>query len=358
MQYVQNWEKTKARLKAFWDGEIVDRCCIAAFAPKENSKYKRIPFPTDEKEKIRYWTDGEAVLEREVNHFENTFFGGDAFPQVFLDLGAAGHAGFIKGSRYRFENTVWFSPIFDDIEANDVKFDENSFLYQKTIELAKYYVSMSNGRYFVSMPDISGNADALAHLRGSENLLVDMITEKDWVHRSLDRIQDISLKVHEEIYNIVKENNEGGSSIGWLNTWAPGKHGQMQCDMSVMISPECFQEFIMPELKMQTDWMDRSLYHFDGIEQLRHLPALLSIQKLDAIQWTCVEGQPSPLEYIPYLREIQKAGKKLVIRYNNLAEIEILLEQLSSKGLLIVTRAPSEDEAKRIIKVAEKLTHE
>ena len=357
MYYKDNWDNSKKRLEAFWKGEIVDRCCFSVVSHRKGSRFIPEAIPQSPEDKLRYWTDGEWILKRHLDYFENSYFGGEATPQIFINLGAGGHAGFFKNMKYQFEETVWFFPGVNDWDKDELEFDPESFLYKKTIELAKYYTAESKGRYFVSMPDTSGNADALAHLRGSENLLVDLVTDEERVQEALGKIQEVWLDINQQVYDIVKENNEGGSAITWLDTWAPGRHAQMQCDLSVMISPYMFEKFIMPELRAQSEWMDNCLYHLDGMEQVRHLDMLLSLERLKVIQWTCVVGQPSPLEFIPILKKIQAAGKGVLIRVNP-DEVEPLMEQLSSKGLYLVLRVSSEDEAKEIEKKIIKLTHE
>lgn len=357
MDYRENWDKSKERLKAFWNREIIDRCCVSVFSRRNGSSYIPERLPENISDKVKFWTDGEWILRRNKAAFENTYFAGEATPQIFLNLGAAGHAGYFKNARYQFEDTVWFFPFLQNWEHDQLLFDPESLLYKKTVELAQYLVNESKGSYFVSMPDTSGNADALAHLRGSENLLMDFCDEEDHVRNALRQIQRVWLKVNREVYDITESNNEGGSCITWLGTWAPGKHAQMQCDLSVMISPDTFNSFIMPELKAQCEWMDFPLYHFDGIEQIRHLDALLSLDRLSAIQWTCVAGQPSPLEYIPVLKKIQEAGKGLLL-WIKPEELEPMMEQLSSKGLYLLLYANSEEEADDIVRKVEKLTHE
>jgi hypothetical protein len=131
----------------------------------------------------------------------------------------------------------------------------------------------------------------------------------------------------------------------------------MQSDMSVMISPSMFEEFIMPELQAQSRWMDRSTYHFDGIDQLKHLDLLLSLERLDMIQWTNVAGQPSPLKFIDVFRRIQAAGKCLLLSLDP-KDIQFVMEQLSSKGLYLLTSASSQEEAESIISMVETLTHD
>jgi len=357
VDYKENWDKSKERLKAFWNGEIIDRCCVSVFSPKNGSSYTPELLPENPSDKVKFWTDGEWILKRNKAKFENTYFAGEATPQIFLNLGAAGHAGYFKNVKYQFEDTLWFFPSLMDWEKDPLTFESESFLYKKTIQLAQYLTNESKGSFFVSMPDIGGNADALAHIRGSENLLMDFYDDENHVSNALNEIQKVWLKVNKEVYDITSKNNEGGSCITWLGTWAPGKHAQMQCDLSAMISPAAYNRFIMPELNAQSEWMDYPLYHLDGIEQIRHLDAILSLDKLKVIQWTCVEGQPSPLQYISVLKRIQEAGKCLLI-WVKPEELEPIMEQLSSKGLYLLLNTNSEDEANRVIRKVENLTRE
>ncbi len=262
---------------------------------------------------MKWWTDVEVRIALVRSHLENTYYGGEAFPQAFTYFGAAGLAGFFKGAKYELD-----------------------------------YVDDCGGEYFVSQPDISGNVDALAHLRGTENLLVDMLRNKEKVHDALAKIQAAWLLASESIYRITRDNNQGGQTIGWLNTWADGRHAQMQSDLSVMISPALFDEFVYPELKEQSAWMDKALYHFDGAEQMKHLDKLLALDTLHMIQWTCVEGQPEPMYYIDALKKVQAAGKGILI----LAKpewIEPLMTGLSSRGLYLVSTASSVEQAEELI---------
>lgn len=92
MEYKHDWDKSKKRFNAFWNNEIIDRCCIAVTAPKNDMT--KVNLPENEEDRLKYWTDGESIVKRYKRYFENTYFGGEAFPQVFLRLGAGGHAGF------------------------------------------------------------------------------------------------------------------------------------------------------------------------------------------------------------------------------------------------------------------------
>src|SRR5699024_2687337 len=112
--------------------------------------------PGTDEERMRYWTDPEQIIQRNRRLMENTYYAGEAFPCLFLDLGAGGHAGFFKGEKHYFGDSMWFFPSLQD--PDDLEFDENSFLYKKTLELARAFVEDSKGDYMVSMPDSTGNA--------------------------------------------------------------------------------------------------------------------------------------------------------------------------------------------------------
>jgi hypothetical protein len=177
------------------------------------------------------------------------------------------------------------------------------------------------------------------------------------VKGALKKIEKAYERAMRGVYDIVKENNEGGSCIGWLSTWAPGLHAQMQSDMSVMISNRMYEEFIVPELREQCDFLDYPLYHFDGVEQIRHLDSLLAIPKLRAIQWTQVVGQRPCTDYIPELKRIQAAGKGLLILASP-AQVKPLMENLSSRGLYLITAVNSQETGEALLKEIGRLTHD
>lgn len=354
MRYKDDWETAKKRLTAFWERDIIDRCCAAVqVIDRDIPDPFMHSLPGTPEEWFAYRTDPELVIKRNRLRMEHTYFGGEAFPQIFIDLGAAGHAGFFKNAKYSIRDSVWFFPALNDMR--DVEFDPHSFLYKRTLEMAEAYVEDSKGDYMVSMPDSTGNMDALSHLFGPEFMMEEMLDNADEVSGALKKIECAYETVMRGVYERVKVNNEGGSCVGWLSTWAPGMHAQMQSDMSVMISNRMFETFVMPELKAQCDLLDYPLYHFDGMEQIRHLDSLLSLEKLRCIQWTQVDGQPSCLHFIPELRRIQQAGKNLVILIRP-EQAEPLLDALSSRGLYLVTTVDSVTEAEEFIKNVSKHT--
>lgn len=132
MQYKEDWEVSQKRHIAYWNREIADHCCISVKA------YDGTPFPanlmSDPNDRSKEWTDPEFVIACNRFLMEHTYYAGEAYPSVFVNLGAAGHVGFFKGAKYQFGDTVWFFPSLTEV--NELEFDENSFLTLRKIQEA------------------------------------------------------------------------------------------------------------------------------------------------------------------------------------------------------------------------------
>jgi hypothetical protein len=91
----------------------------------------------------------------------------------------------------------------------------------------------------------------------------------------------------------------------------------------------------------------------DGVGNFAHVDALCELPRLQALQILPGAGKPSPLHYLEVLKKVQAAGKNLHISIKA-EEVRAALEQLSARGLFIVTRCETEDQARALLKNAEK----
>jgi hypothetical protein len=334
-----------------WNHEYFGRAAVRIIAPK---KVLPPPVHSSYEDVVKSWIDGETRLRENRIISENTCYLGEAFPIFPVYLGPAGHAGFFNNISYKLSQTVWFFPID---EKEKLHFSKDSFFYKNTVDLARYVADNSKDEFILSMPDCSGNLDALAHLRGSEQVLMNLIEDPDGVKEELKLVQEAWEEIIKDVYGIVKENNYGGSCIYWMGTWAKGIHSQMQSDISVMLSPDQFSEFILGELERQAEVLEYPCYHLDGMEQQRHLDKLLAIKKLRMIQYTFVAGQPSPIEQMDALKKIQKGGKILLCVVEP-KWVKPLLENLSAKDLFITTRCENPEDAEDLFKLVKQYSRE
>ena len=355
IKYKENWEESKKRFDAFWNKEYIDRCCLSMRLWKNNPEPLVLPKPSSLYTLEESRTDPDYVFRCFEHSAKSTINIAEAIPVIFPAFGVAAHAMYFGAKFKHMPETIWFEPIIKEPDIEKLVYDEAAFNTHKafTSELAK----RSKGLFFVGGNDNCGIIDALANLRGNEQLLFDLVENPEFVEAARDKITDVWKKTQGQFYDITKESNEGGSSHSWMQTWSKGSHGQLQCDFSVMISPKNYERFVLPELEECTAFYDNSTYHFDGQEQIRHLDLLLSVKNLDNIQWTPVSGQPRTSEFIEVFQKIQKAGKGLVL-IPELDEVPILLQNLSHKGLMIVVSGIKDiDEANDLIALAEKYAH-
>ena len=355
MKWKEDWEMSRRRLVAFWDREIVDRCCVSVIVTDQ--RYQEAPMGETQEERRKWYMDPAMVYERCRNKFDRTFFGGEGFPCIWPNLGTVGHAKYFGINSFVYmPETIWFEPVIHDWEKDRIGFNEDSPALAEDLAVVSELCRLAGGDMMVSMPDNCGNLDALSLLRGEE-LLIDFYEYPDEIERALGEISRAYRHAQAKLFNIIKDNNEGGCTHGWMNSWAPGTFAQLQADISVMLSPKLFEKFVLPELEELTGFLDYSAYHLDGMEQIRHLDMLLSLKKLDIVQWTSVAGQPKASGFLDVLKRIQAAGKCLIL-YPELDEIELLMRELSSYGLyLIVRTADSREQAMDIIKTVERFTH-
>lgn len=75
MLFKDDWDKSKQRLEALWNNEIIDRACISVTALKDSHNYVREKMPESPEDLFHYFTDGEWVHKRQMHRFENTYFG-------------------------------------------------------------------------------------------------------------------------------------------------------------------------------------------------------------------------------------------------------------------------------------------
>jgi hypothetical protein len=298
----------------------------------------------------RHLDDPARVVTESRRIFETVFYGGEAFPQVWLNWGPAGHAGYFGCPYAVGDETVWYEPILEDWDDGFPAYSAEHGLLRRQLDAAAWIAREGAGDFLVSTPDNSGSLDALARIRGTERLLLDLVDRPDDVARGLASVVAAWADADRRFFEATRPANDGGSTIGWLSVWAPGRFSQLQSDISVMLSNGLFKRFVVDELTSSLAVMDHSLYHLDGDEQVRHLDDLLALGRLDMIQWVTVAGRPSYLACLPVFRRIQAAGKGLLINDVKIGDVERLLESLRPEGLLIMTEAETEDQARALLR--------
>jgi hypothetical protein len=343
-----DWDRAREHLTKWWrrEGPVVS-VTAAARHPHADLQAPAVP----ENQRIR-WTDPAYRFARAEHQLAQTFFGGDAVPFFDTHIGP-GSLGMFLGSEPQFTpRTVWYQSCMDDLHAHPkLQFDPMNQWFRAQRAVIEEGVRRAAGRFLVGMPDLIENIDTLAQLRGSEQLLMDMIEDPAAIEPRLWEINDAFFAAFDALYDLIKDERGGNAfSAFWL--WGPGKTAKLQCDASAMFSPQMFRRFVVPALAQQCAWLDFALYHLDGTQALCHLDALLEIDALEAIQWTPQAGQPQcgKHEWYDLYRRILRAGKGLQVFSVELDEVVPLIEAVGPKGLFIITTpASNQDDAEKLL---------
>lgn len=347
LAYKHNWADTRQRLEAFWRLEVLDRPCIAVTAP--GKPHRPLPPPADCKQK---WTDPEYVAQSYDSSHAATYFGGEALPATSLMVGYAhGYGAPLEFS----EQTIWQAPIIHSWDnPPTLVLDEADWGWQQVQRVVSRCLEVAAGKWMVGFPNIHQPNDHLALLRGGAGFCLDLIDRPDTVKRALRRLLDNWFLIYERIRALCAHTQEG--STNWLGIWCPRDRCMtLQSDISCVLSPAMFNEFIAPELEELTAWLEQALYHLDGPGALQHLDRLLALRRLHAIQWTPGTGKAQGLAWLELFQRIQAAGKGLVI-YLPYDEVEAAVRALRPEGLFILTGAPSPAAAEALLAKAVTIT--
>lgn len=348
MLYKEDWDKTKKKYEEYWNRENHDRPLICIHAPKKNSKRVSVKAPENLRQR---WVDTEYVIKAARANFENTFFGGEAFPKLCPNLGPDIFGAFYGADLEFGRDTSWAHPIIEDWDkVGKLTFNEDGFWYKKMIQMTKDIVEDSKGDYMVGITDLHPGTDGLVSLRGPENLCYDVLDYPEKVKEGVFELFNGFKKITDELYDITTKYQEG--STNWMGVWHPKKWYVTSSDFSCMISKDMYKEFVLPELLEELNYLDASIYHLDGPGALKHLDTLLDMEKLNGIQWVYGAGQPTASHWIPVLKKIQEAGK--LIHINIVPEdLDVLLEEIKPEGVLYDLGCSSEEEARAILKKVE-----
>jgi len=353
-----NWEETKQHFLDWWqrDGLVIG----AWGAPLSNGPPHEKTTAPDPPSSLRdRYENGKRRAEWNHHILAQQTFPADILP-VSDSLISPGDLALFLGSEPGFsKETVWFHPTMNEEEAPEtlgpLTFDESNHWWQVLKETILAAAELGRGKYLVGCPDLMENIDILAVLRDPQVLLLDMIERPEWVEQKVQEINAAFFEAYQRIYDIIKL-EDGSSAFGAFRVWGPGKTVKVQCDASAMFSPAMFERFVMPCLTEQCDWLDHTIYHLDGTHAMCHLDSLLSIDSLDAIEWTPqagIEGGGDPRWYDLY-RRILEGGKSIQAVGVAKEEIIPLLDAVGTKGVYIMTWFNNDQEAEALLGEVEK----
>jgi len=348
MLYKRDWTEAQERWKAWWDGEIIDRVAITVTAPKSHV-VPNASSSWDLWDFCRYPSDPEIGIKRFDDLCSKMYFGGEAFPNLWINMGSGSLAAYLGCEVEFLSDTLWFKAVEGWEKLRRLSLDPENRWWRLTKQITEMAAKMGEGKFFVGVTDIGGIYDTIAMLRGPKNFVIDLFKKAYEVKELAERVLEAWFICYEESRQIIGRRMGGNSA--WMDIWSPNRWYPIQDDVAYYMSPKMFKEFVLPSLRELCERLDHTIYHLDGIRQIPHLDMLLGIPELNGIQWVPGAGKLGceSSEWMPMYKRIQEAGKLLVLGIPK-KSIKHVINQLSPKGLLLETSCNSEAEAQRLLR--------
>ena len=348
-----NLEETKQRYINWWNHKGIILNMWEHFQEGVQPHAEITP-PAPAKDLSQKWFDPQWRAEYLDWYVAHSSLKADILPVANTQLGPGSLAAILGGVFEGGEDTIWIHPNPDFTDEIVFNPEHPNWILHK--ELLKACKAKANGHYFVGMPDLMEGLDVLAALKGTDRVLLDTVMQPEILEQQMQQINDIYFKVFDELYDIIREGDE--MAFCYFSSWAPGKMSKLQSDISTMISQDDYRRFVQPFIREQCQKIDYTLYHLDGVGAMHHLPALLEIEELNAIQWTPGVGEPqggSPKWYDLY-KKILAAGKSVMACWVTLDELKPLLDHIGADGVHLEMDFHNEKEVEQAMRIVEEYT--
>lgn len=355
-------DQRTARNEAFWQGTLTAYPILWITAPDPKPGYSlRTPETDDE-----LWTDVEYVVAAVHATLAQTYFAGDSLPVYTPWLGPDQFAAWL-GADMALDprrNTSWVTPFVEDWAKHPkLGIKPQNRWWQLYLELLRACAEFGKDKWITGYPDLHTGIDALCAVRGPANLMLDLVASPELIHHQMKEMTRLLKDVVDTVDGVLTPYGQGTSN--WTMGYSAKKFLCVgQNDFTCMISPEMFDDFCLEDTVETCRHVDYSLYHLDGPDAIRHVPSLLKINELTAVQWIQGAGKPPPGHWIELFRQIQDSGKSVQARYgpgDDLTtpqmreDLEKLLSHVDVTRLFIWAETPNRAEADRLVDFVERV---
>lgn len=213
------------------------------------------------------------------------------------------------------EHTSWARHRFHDPKewadfiATEPDFDNR--YWQTIINRMTLSLERGQGRYLTGLPDLHGAYDILAAVRGPEGVCYDLMDEPDSVYRAGLHAAEVYNQAYRRTYRILDEAGQGSTT--WCPLWHDGPAYVSSCDFLCLVSKELASTHILPTLLKEVSFTERSIFHLDGPDALHHLDLVLSIDRVQALQWVYGAGSGPVTRWTDTYRHALEAGRSVQV---------------------------------------------
>ena len=314
LQFKTNWEETRERFSAWWGRKNAGRPLLNIWTGRDECLEN--PFVVEPYTELsERYLNTEKIMAHEFDRLCKNKPVAEAYPSVSFNLGAGSLALYLGCEASFNADTLWFLPFMNKLpDDGKIVFDENNEWYVRHLEMYRRgKEAMINTDALLEIPDLVEHMDILAAMTGPTELFEDFFEHPDLVNKAHSSLNDHYKTVFDAFNEFCMEDETGFNAFTAFAIYGSGRTSKIQCDTAAMISPGQFRDFALEPLREQCRWLNNSLFHLDGPECICHIPALMEIDELNAIQWTPGHGNPESGEECWYdmFGAVTDAGKGL-----------------------------------------------
>ena len=249
------------------------------------------------------------------------------------------------GSRVQVgEDAIWaLEGGFEYADLDALNLSSDNPWRRKYLEFVATLNDRFRDRCPVGQPILRGVSDMIAALRGSSQMIFDLYDQPEQFQRLAGRCTDLLIALIAEQQGITGPFAEG-YEVEQLALWAPGKIIRMQEDGSAFFSPSLYVQHLQGEDERQASAFPYNVIHLHS-SSLFLLDDILNVESLKCIQINKDVGGLEVGKMLPFFKQVQKHGKRLLIRGKlDNSDLTLLRNELSPNGLYlqIVVENPAE----------------
>ena len=331
LQSKPDFERAVARFEAWWRCEVLDRPPITIGVQRDHPPRRAVPAKKHATLRDR-WLDHEYKLDRLEADLDGAVFLAETFPTYMPNVGPEAVAT-LFGCELEFsEESSWSIPAAASCrDIMKIQPDFDSPYWRNLMDATDLSLARGQGKWITGVPDLHTNADLLAALRDPQELCIELADDIDGVAEACEYVTGFFRKIYDDAWGRIS--SAGQPCTSWCPTLHAGRAYVLQCDFICMISPAMFEQTVLPSLRRETQLLDRSIYHLDGPDALRHLDAVLALGELNGIQWVYGAGNEPAARWVDVYKRIQDAGKCMEIICVDTADARAVAEHLRPQGV-------------------------
>ena len=250
----------------------------------------------------------------------------------------------IYANEESFSSKPWMTSL-DELEK--IKVDASNPWFLKYLEFTRRLAELGKGRFTVGMPIMRGPSDMVGAIMGQTEMIFALADEPETMKTFFLKVTEAFLSVQREQKKLIPAFH-GGSCLGFYHVFCPGTSIWFQEDLSAIMSPEMYGEFLDGPARRICRGHEYTAIHLHPASFFI-LDHLLANEGLRAIQVNKDVGGPSVEEMLPYLKRISERKNLILWGDYSPAELDLLRKNLPARGLFFNCMMPTMDGAKEAL---------